>query len=248
MKQERITINGLIEEIDFEVTRRRVHRVENALVVGIAGSPGSGKSTTAEVLMRKLEAKGIITSFIPMDGYTYSSAVLEARGLLERRGSIETINVVDFINDLYRGYTGFESFFVPRYSRTLGEPIAHSLQVTPDSDVILTEGNYLLFKEEPGWNAVQKLLDISVFLETPKNIREERLFARYEEFMTNEEALNWLKTVDTPNADRVDSSIKFAQFVLATDPEENDALMKKFKPAPASMLRKTDTKPVHTIS
>lgn len=224
MRTEPITMRGLIEEIEFQVTRRRVRRVDDAIVVGIAGAPGAGKSTTSEILMRKLEAKGIITSFIPMDSYHYSTEVLNARGLADQKGTIETFNVEDFVRNLQRAYVGLEDFWVPRYSRELEEPIASSLQVTADSDVVITEGNYLLMKERHGWAAIHKILDIAVYLQTPEDVRRERLFQRHVGSKGEEGALAWIENVDMPNASRVEASIKFANFIMKNDEGENAAL------------------------
>lgn len=244
MRQEPITMNGLISELEFLVTRRRVHRVNAALIVGLAGPPACGKSVTAEILMRKLEAKGIVTSFIPMDGYHYSNSVLEARGLSGSKGAPETLNVDDYAHDLQRAYVGHENFFVPRFSRSLNEPIANALEVTADSDVVITEGDYILLKEHPGWAGVHKILDLSVYIETPNSLRYSRLLERYMTRWDEDKAKRWIEMVDAPNTARVEASIRFADFVMQNDVDENDKLMEKAKEPPARVLTKADTKPL----
>ena len=47
------------------------------LVVGLAGAPGSGKSTIAEQLKTGLKAAGVFAGLVAMDGFHLSNAVLD---------------------------------------------------------------------------------------------------------------------------------------------------------------------------
>jgi pantothenate kinase len=49
-------------------------------IIGIAGAPGSGKSTFAGELLKALLAKGETAVVVPMDGYHFDDIVLNARG------------------------------------------------------------------------------------------------------------------------------------------------------------------------
>ncbi|MCH2248226.1 MAG: hypothetical protein MK042_00350, partial [Cognatishimia sp.] len=56
-------------------------------LVAIAGAPASGKSTLAAEMTGALRQAGRKARLIPMDGFHLDNAVLEARGLLSRKGA-----------------------------------------------------------------------------------------------------------------------------------------------------------------
>ena len=60
------------------------------LIVAIAGPPGAGKSTFAEALLPLLPEGS--AAVVPMDGFHYDNAVLQALGMMERKGAPESFD------------------------------------------------------------------------------------------------------------------------------------------------------------
>jgi pantothenate kinase len=59
----------------------------------------------------------------------------------------------------------------------LHEPVAASILIEPEIDVVIVEGLYLLLNLEP-WNHIKPILDVSVFLDVNWEQRRERLIVR----------------------------------------------------------------------
>ena len=87
------------------IVTRHVHDLADMLlerhaprvIVAVAGAPGSGKSTFAAELARRLMARGRRSVVVPMDGFHLDNAVLEARNLLPRKGAPETFDAQGFV-------------------------------------------------------------------------------------------------------------------------------------------------------
>lgn len=134
-------------------------------VIGIAGPPGSGKSTFADRLAALLGA-----AVAPMDGFHLPNAELERRDLRERKGAPETFDKDGFV-DALRRLRGGEPVAWPIYDRSVHEPVDGPL-IT--SEIVVTEGNYLLH-----WPEVRPLLDVCWFLSVPDTELRERLLGRH---------------------------------------------------------------------
>ncbi|NLE97700.1 MAG: nucleoside/nucleotide kinase family protein [Propionibacterium sp.] len=188
------------ERIAAAATTRRV-------IIGIAGPPGSGKSTVAELLVDALRARGVRAVAVPMDGFHLSDAVLEHLGRMGRKGAPETFDVDGYVELLRRIRSGSaRTIYAPGFERTLEQPIAAAIAVEPEAEVIVTEGNYLLL-DDGGWREVAAELDECWYVDTADAPRRERLRRRHEEFgKSPEEAAGWVDDVDEPNADLVRST------------------------------------------
>ncbi|MFD6882259.1 nucleoside/nucleotide kinase family protein [Rhodococcus sp. NPDC060084] len=170
-------------------------------VVGLCGPPGAGKSRAAWLLMKALRRAGIAAGQVPMDGFHLSNRQLEARGARSRKGAPDTFDVAGFRNILERiRARGDDTIYAPDFSRPLDEPIAAVHAVAPDARVVITEGNYLLF-EEDGWAEIRPLLDLVIYLDVPDRTLTRRLVHRHRAHgRADDQARDWVHTVDLPNA------------------------------------------------
>lgn len=169
-------------------------------LVAIAGAPGAGKSTFAEVLQERL-APRLPCEILPMDGFHYDDLVLNARGQRPRKGAPHTFDVAGFATALARlaADDGAE-VAVPVFDRAIEIARAGARVIGPAARLILVEGNYLLL-DDPAWRPLRGHFDLTVFLEVPEPILEARLRARWNGFGLTPEAIGAkLEQNDLPNA------------------------------------------------
>ncbi|MBL8985440.1 MAG: type I pantothenate kinase [Gemmatimonadales bacterium] len=111
-------------------------------VIGIAGSVAVGKSVTARV-MRALLARWPDhpkVDLITTDGFLYPNAVLEHRGLMQRKGFPESYDVrrlVQFVADVKSGVANVAA---PVYSHLVYDIVPGEHQVVDRPDVLILEG------------------------------------------------------------------------------------------------------------
>ena len=187
------------------------------VVVGLAGEPGSGKSTTATVLVEALVAAGTPAVVVPMDGFHLAGATLARLGRLERKGAIDTFDGTGWLALLrrIRRVEPGETVWAPDYVRGLEEAVAGSIEVAPDVQVVVVEGNYLLVDDEP-WRSARAELDLAWWVEVPQVERLRRLVARHVRHgMAEEAALAWATGPDERSAALVRATRARADAVLA---------------------------------
>ncbi len=111
-------------------------------VIGIAGSVAVGKSTTARVL-RALLARWPDhpqVDLVTTDGFLHPNRVLEARGLMARKGFPESYDVrrlVRFLADLKAGVPEVEA---PLYSHLVYDVLPDETQRVGQPDILILEG------------------------------------------------------------------------------------------------------------
>jgi pantothenate kinase len=186
-------------------------------VLGIAGSPGAGKSTLVERLLARIsERKGDgWVAHIPMDGFHLADEQLRRLGVLERKGAPETFDPKGYAQLLERVAVETDGpVYAPGFDRTLEQPLAAALVVLPTARLVITEGNYLLL-EHPAWQRARRAMDRVWFVTGEEALRIERLVTRHVEFGKSPEAAHaWVAGTDQPNADLVSPTAATADLVI----------------------------------
>lgn len=196
---------------------RALPRDGRRAILGVAGSPGAGKSTLAESLVRELNGTGEPwVAHVPMDGFHLADAELERLGLRDRKGAPETFDAAGYAALLrrLRDDDPVDTVYAPGFERVLEQPLAGAIPVPPTARLVVTEGNYLLL-DRGSWARVRLLLDEVWFCEVPERERLRRLIARHEEFgKSHEEAVSWVHRSDQRNAELVAGSRDRADLVV----------------------------------
>lgn len=171
-------------------------------LMAIAGPPAVGKSTTAEVVVTALSQTGHTAVLVPMDGFHLDNSILDARGLLPRKGAPETFDIAGLTHLVARLRAEDEVMF-PVFDRAVDCAIAGRGRVGPEHRVIVVEGNYLLF-DAPHWRDLARNWDHSVFLGAPMAELTERLIQRWLSYgLSPETARQRAEANDLPNARRI---------------------------------------------
>lgn len=204
-------VAGLASRIEAAATPGR------RFVVGIAGSPGSGKTTLALALVDRLNAgRPGVAAHLPMDGFHLANATLDRLGIRDRKGAIETFDGWGFVALLGRLRVETDhTIYAPSFRREVDEGIAGEIAIEPDVDIVVVEGNYLLV-DRPPWAGVRSQLDAAWFCRTPEADREARLIDRHVRHgRTREAATTFAREVDGANALLVDASASRADLVVS---------------------------------
>lgn len=207
--------------MDFTTALDRVRSMLGGgerVLLGIAGSPGAGKTTLAERLVAAVEADGRFrAAHVPMDGFHLADVALEELGRRDRKGAIDTFDGWGYRSLLRRlRDRADEPVYAPGFERVLEQPIAASIAVGPEVDLVVSEGNYLLVDEAP-WRDAADLFDEVWFADAPEDLLRSRLIARHVAFGKEPAAAEaWVDTVDLPNAALIAPTRARADAVVAT--------------------------------
>lgn len=198
----------------------RIHELRQdreRLLLGLAGAPASGKSSLAAELVRRLRLQKCSAEVVPMDGFHLDNALLDARGLRGRKGAPETFDAAGFVHTVTRLRRPSE-VVVPLFDRSRDIAVAGAALVPADCQVVIVEGNYLLFDEDP-WRDLVPLWDISARIEVPVPELRARLIQRWlSHGFSRAAATRRAEINDIPNALRVIEKALPAELVLDTHP------------------------------
>ncbi len=185
-------------------------------LLGITGSPGAGKTTLAEQLVRRLNGDGPPwAAHVPMDGFHLADVELDRLGLGDRKGAPDTFDSAGYAALLRRLRDEEDGIvYAPGFERTLEQPIAGTIPVPRTARLIVTEGNYLLL-EKGSWARVRPQLDEVWYCELEEDERVRRLVDRHERFgKDHDTAVAWVLGTDQRNADLVAGSRRRADLIV----------------------------------
>jgi len=174
--------------------RRRV-------LIGVAGAPGSGKSSLAERAVALINGRqGASAALFPMDGYHYDDEVLKAMGRLAFKGAIDTFDAHGFRHMLLRlKANADDTVAIPVFDRSIEIARAGGRLVSQSTDIVICEGNYLLSRQVP-WDLLKPIFDLTVFVDVDESELRRRLQARWRGFGLHEtEVARKVEDNDLPN-------------------------------------------------
>lgn len=197
---------------------------------GLVGSPGSGKSVMAALLVELInhyvDPDEQAAAVCSLDGFHLPNAELERimvdapgnakRPLRWEKGSQRTFDVDRFVDALVRIKDG-ETVKLPVYDRNIHDPVPDAQVIEPRHRMVFVEGNYLLLDKGP-WYAIAPLLDLKCFLTVPLRVLRGAIIVRHVRGgRTKEDARRHFAEVDMPNYHTVMETVKAADLILKRD-------------------------------
>lgn len=182
---------------------------ETPLVIGIAGGSGSGKTTVANVILRRVGATHI--AYLPHDAYYRDLRDLpeneRAQVNFDHPNSLETSLLIEHICRL----KNWQPVQIPVYDFKHHQRTEETITVLPQP-VILVEG-ILIFAEPE----LRRLFDVKIFVDTDADLRFIRRLQRdiVERGRTPESVIEqYLKTVRPMHLEFVEISKRYADVII----------------------------------
>lgn len=183
--------------------------------VAIVGAPGSGKSTASDAIAAAIGARhpGAV-AILPMDGFHYDDAILNARGRRPWKGAPDTFDVGGLIATLDRLRGDEGDVAVPVFDRDLELSRGSARIIGPQARLILVEGNYLLLDRAP-WDGLRDAFDLTVMLDVPEAELARRLKARWQgQGLDDPEITRKVEANDLPNGRDMRDHSRTADMIL----------------------------------
>ena len=198
-------LDGLQRLLD---TRHRV-------ILGIAGCPGSGKSTLAEWILKQMDPHRVRAAWVPMDGFHLADRELDRLARRDRKGAQDTFDAHGYLALLQRLRTDTNAtIYAPEFDRRIEQPVAGAIPVFPTTELIITEGNYLLDDADP-WPRIRDEITEVWFCAVDDDTRRQRLIERHIKFgKTPEAARLWVEQVDEKNARQIQAGCARADLIV----------------------------------
>ncbi|MET3497148.1 nucleoside/nucleotide kinase family protein [Variovorax boronicumulans] len=184
-------------------------------LLGLVGAPGAGKSTLALAMRQAVGADR--AQVVPMDGFHLANVELQRLGRADRKGAPDTFDSAGYVALLQRlrnQRPDGDIVYAPEFRREIEEPVAGAIAVLPSTQLVITEGNYLLHDAGP-WAGAAAMLDEVWYVDIDDAVREERLMQRHRQFGRSAEAArDWVASTDAPNARLIAATRARAHHVL----------------------------------
>ncbi|MCX6515228.1 MAG: type I pantothenate kinase [Actinobacteria bacterium] len=151
-------------------------------VIGIAGSVAVGKSTFARILQALLARwpEHPRVDLITTDGFLFPNAVLEDRGIMNRKGfpeSYDTKTLLTFLRDLKSGALDVKA---PVYSHVVYDIIDGETVSVHQPDILIIEGLNVLQVGSEANEFVSDYFDFSIYIDADEPDIEQWYIERFQ--------------------------------------------------------------------
>ena len=154
-------------------------------IIGIGGSVAVGKSTTGRIL-RELLARWPNhpqVDLVTTDGFLHPNAVLEERGLMERKGFPESFDIRALVNFVLRVKSGERNVDHPVYSHHSYDILPGAAEVVDQPDILIVEGlNVLQARAQAPRSSrlmLSDLFDFSIYVDAETEVVERWYVERF---------------------------------------------------------------------
>lgn len=150
-------------------------------IIGIAGSVAVGKSTTARLLQMMLSRvyKDKQVELITTDGFLYPNAILEERGIMDKKGfpeSYDMAHLITFLGDVKNGASAVKA---PVYSHEVYDIVEGEYEVLDQPDILIVEGINVLQLPQNEQIYVSDFFDFSIFVDADPELIEQWYLDRF---------------------------------------------------------------------
>jgi len=140
-------------------------------IIGVAGSVAVGKSTFARILQALLEQwpHHPKVDLITTDGFLYPNAVLESRGIMNRKGFPESYDTRELLRVLRQIKSGHELVEAPVYSHVVYDIVPDEKVVVRSPDIVIIEGLNVLQTRSGSPEFVSDYFDFSIYIDAEES-------------------------------------------------------------------------------
>jgi type I pantothenate kinase len=150
-------------------------------IIGVAGSVAVGKSTFARILQALLAQwpDHPQVDLITTDGFLHPNRVLEARGMMNRKGFPESYDTRNLLRVLREIKSGRDSVSAPIYSHVVYDIVEDDRVVVNQPDIVILEGLNVLQTGDSATEFVSDYFDFSIYLDAAEHDVEQWYVERF---------------------------------------------------------------------